>query len=260
MGRFGRLGNQMFQYACTFAIANKHQTKIGINTHDAYNNKQLNQLVETFELRSATLDKIEEYKFIFNEKDFEYDPMIECVTDGTDLRGYFQSEKYFKHVRNELLRNEFVFKTKVLKQGENFWSSHSIEGPVCSVHVRMGDYKILSDTHYNLNNNYYETALLKLPPCSRYIVFSDDLIEARNLLNPIAESFSRNFVYADLDYDVSMLLMSWCDHHIIANSSFSWWGAWLSENNGSVVSPKNWFSKKGPRSWKDIYCDKWIIV
>ena len=59
---------------------------------------------------------------------------------------------------------------------------------------------------------------------------------------------------------LSMAMMSRCNHHIIANSSFSWWGAWLSRNNGVVIAPKNWFGPKGPSDWQDIYCEQWRIL
>lgn len=253
----GRLGNQMFQYACAYSLAKKHQTTIAINTHDSYRNSRVNQIVETFELQSAVYDQFDEIKYKFNEASFEYDYRIEDVPNDTDIVGYFQSEKYFKNVRQDLVTREFRFRNIFEKDVESFQQLHGIVGTTCSIHIRKGDYKHLSDVHTNLDISYYADAIKKVPVCSHYIVFSDDPEEASRMISPISSLGSIDFVYPELGDSSSMLLMSLCDHHIIANSSFSWWGAWLSQKKGVVIAPRKWFGPKGPSAWSDVYCETW---
>jgi hypothetical protein len=260
MGRYGRLGNQMFQYACAYALARKHNTNIGISSTDLYRSAGSNQLIETFELANAIIDKFENIKYTFEEVGFEYDSRIELISDGTDIRGYFQSERYFSHIRNELINCEFKFKSNIDTRVNSIWSSYFEGASVCSIHIRCGDYKRLADTHYNLGIEYYSKALSLVPKCDLYAVFSDDLILASDLISSISGSPIGKFIYPDFDYGESLSLMSRCDHHIIANSSYSWWGSWLSRNTGTTIAPKNWFGPAGPKSWNSIYCKKWIVI
>ena len=67
-----------------------------------------------------------------------------------------------------------------------------------------------------------------------------------------------NTVYMENDLNVDLCVMSWCNAHIIANSSFSWWGAWL--GGGKTIAPKNWFGPKGPQDWNDVYCNGWEVL
>lgn len=250
----------MFQYACAYSLAKKHQTIIGISTKDIYRNTGKNQIVETFELQSATHNEFSEIQYIFNETGFEYDRRIESVNNNTDLIGYFQSEKYFKSFRKDLITKEFCFRPNFIREVEEFQHRHNVIGTTCSIHIRKGDYKSLSDTHTNLDISYYASALEQIPECSKYLVFSDDREEAAKMMLPISSLGLDNFVYPDLSDSSSMLLMSLCDHHIIANSSFSWWGAWLSQKKGDVVAPRQWFGTKGPPSWNDVYCETWKVL
>ena len=95
MGRYGRLGNQMFQYACAYALARKHNTNIGISSTDLYRSAGSNQLIETFELANAIIDKFENIKYTFEEVGFEYDPRIELILDGPAFEEYFNSSDFF---------------------------------------------------------------------------------------------------------------------------------------------------------------------
>jgi hypothetical protein len=257
LGRLGRLGNQMFQYACAYAVAKRNRAKLSISTYDAYSERPVNQLVETFRLSSASHNDYTGVIHQFHEADFSYDARIENVPDGTDLVGYFQSEKYFCQYRSELLENEFVFNSDVLCRALDLRQGLSLDGETCSIHVRMGDYKNLSSTHTNLGKDYYASALAAIPECNRYLVFSDEPIEAKRMLDRLGIKRSDQFVYPDLDYAASMCAMSMCDHHIIANSSFSWWGAWLSSNSKTIIAPTQWFGPQGPQNWSDVYCSGW---
>lgn len=257
MGSLGRLGNQMFQYACTYAVARKNLTSPSISTHDSHTGNQRNQLVETFRLSSATYNSYSGITRQFREKDFNYDSKIENVTIGTDLFGYFQSEKYFRHYRTDLLDSEFVFNANIQANSRSHIVNLGLSGPMCSIHIRMGDYRNLGDTHVNLGIDYYANALSLVPDCDSYLVFSDEYVEAKKMLRQLDFEKAHRLVYLDLDFATTMHMMSMCDHHVIANSSFSWWGAWLSKNSQTTIAPSAWFGPRGPKSWNDVYCEGW---
>ena len=134
--------------------------------------------------------------------------------------------------------------------------------PPISVHVRRGDFLINSGNHYNLSLDYYEKAISLLPrvydSCDLpVLVFSDDpdwckeqkLFEDNRFM--ISEG---NSAYVD------MCLMSMCSWHVIANSSFSWWGAWLSDSK-KVIAPSKWFGpNNAANDTKDLYCEEWVVV
>ena len=259
MGSMGRLGNQMFQYACAFAVAKRHSTSVSISTHNAYTKNPVNQIVETFKLSSALRNDYTGITHRFHEANFSYDPRIEVVPDGTDLVGYFQSDRYFSQYRNELLENEFVFNSGLIDSAAAYIQGLKLYGELCSIHVRLGDYKKLSDIHTNLSKDYYTHALSLVPDCKSYLVFSDEPVEAKKMFEQITAKKSQQFLYPDLDYGTSLYLMSICNYHIIANSSYSWWGSWLSKSK-STIAPKKWFSEGGPKVWNDIYCERWKLI
>ena len=88
------------------------------------------------------------------------------------------------------------------------------------------------------------------------VIFSDDIKWCKNNMKWLPE----NTVYMENDLNVDLCVMSWCNAHIIANSSFSWWAAWLRGKNGKTVAPSRWFGPKGQQDWQDIYCDEWKVI
>lgn len=260
LGSYGRLGNQMFQYACAYSVATKNNTKISINTSDFHRNSDINQLVETFELKSSVFNRFENIKYVFQEASYDYDPRILQVLNETDLVGYFQSEKYFKHLKQDLIKNELCFKPEIEENAKKILRNIDNNDNLCSIHIRLGDYKNLSETHNNLKEDYYKKSIELISNCSNYLVFSDEPREAEKIIKNLATQRSNLILAPDVDYNVCLCLMTMCKHHIIANSSFSWWGAWLSRQNGQVIAPKDWFGPKGPKSWNDVYCESWKII
>lgn len=180
------------------------------------------------------------------------------------LNGYFQSEKYFIDKREEII-NDFQF-PQLDQINETIKNAilNSIN-PV-SIHIRRGDYlKTHTNTiHGILPVNYYHKALdvlqLKYPEIILFI-FSDDINWAKENLK--RDNTTLHFVKHNETNGAwkDMALMTYCKHHIIANSSFSWWGAWLSKNNGSVFAPKNWFNPlKVNFNICDFIPDNWTII
>lgn len=248
LGRLGQLGNQMFQYSLLLGIKNYLNSEIIID----YETKKNSYLFDFFNLKEY---KIEDYKFYktYNEYRFDYDPNVFKINSDTNFHGYFQTEKYFIHC-SDVVRREFKFKEEV-RQNILYFLKNFEGKKIVSLHVRRGDY--LSKPHYHsiLSVKYYEDAMNMLDDGnSVFICVSNDISWCKE--NLVRE----NLFYYEGDLIHDMCLISNCSHHIIANSSFSWWGSWLCENpNKIIISPKNWFGPAASHlDTKDIYCDNFI--
>ena len=270
LGNNGKLGNQMFQYATLFSKAKKDGVPFVIPSEiyrDQYGFKLEGkyEILQAFPNISATLMSQSQIQEInktqagqYREPGFCYDPNISLVVPNVDLWGYFQSEKYFVEFREDILR-EFSFSGEVEKAAEEMISATKKDlgcKKICAMHLRRGDYLNLSDVHTNLDSNYYNTALSHI---SRnfddvgFMVFSDDIEWCKKMMPPSFRfSSSKNHLE-------DMKSISLCDMHIIANSSFSWWGAWLSDSD-CTIAPKKWFGPKGPNEWSTIYAEKWLVA
>ena len=249
LGKNGRLGNQMFQYATLFSVCFLRGQTPGIP-------REGHQLFDTFKLENAdTLLDNQKFDYKYDEPDFSFSPNVFLAPDGTDLHGYFQSPHYFRHCA-KALRKEFIFHDEIVEKARHQMQVFENEH-VCSLHVRRGDYLNLSDYHTNLSSDYYQNAVNTIIgnfQDAKFLIFSDDIEWCK-------KTFVDNRIsYAEIGDDaVEMCMMSMCNSHIIANSSFSWWGAWLSASN-AVIAPKQWFSKKGPKDWSSIYEQGWAII
>jgi hypothetical protein len=258
LGKNGWLGNQMFQYAATFSLARHHGVEACIPEGNC-------ALYDTFphltakRINDSTLHSFKN-SFAPNERiDFIYDKNIWSARDNCIVGGYLQSELYFKRYRNLILQ-EFRFKEEVYsdcKDSLNKIKSEFTAENICSVHFRRGDYLNLKDFHTNLGVDYYTPALSwvqsNIPNC-RLLAFSDDYEWCRNNLPEEVSVFDSK----GAEYDLCAMTM--CNSHIIANSSFSWWGAWLAKDTKQVIAPKNWFGPKGPKAWETIYCEGWGVL
>lgn len=249
LGNYGHLGNQMFQYATTLAVAKRLDTEACCPLHGPSNCRS--RIADCFKLGGVQDDYLKsgyvykEPSFTFNENVFELDP-----NQNWNLHGYFQSEKYFKDIRNDLLE-EFTFHDEIMEASLNRIQPVSSLHKT-SLHVRRTDYLNHPDIHTTLSQEYWEKAfdILK-PEC--IIVFSDDIDWCREVFigDQYAFSSGKN-PYEDL------CMMFMCDQHIMANSTFSWWASWLSGNKS--VAPKNWFGPKAEYDCSDLFCDDWILL
>ena len=248
----------MFQYATAYSLAQKYGTRVVINSKDGYSSNKNSQIIDTFELSNSVIGDFSGIKYQFKEKEFQFED-ISSVPDQTDIVGYFQSERYFVSYRDKIIEKEFKFRGEILKKTDEVFQNIKSDHPICSVHIRRGDYLSLSETHPPLSADYYERAIRLLPTSGDLLVFSDNIEEAKILLENSEMLRSLKKTYISEDYKVELCLMSKCDYHVIANSSFSWWGAWLS-NSKRVVAPKQWFGPRGPKKWDDIYCRDWLTT
>ena len=236
LGKMGQLGNQMFQYAALKGIAAKHNYKTIIPSHpdvivDALGNKLRIELFDAFDLPMGPMDvgyvphdrNLQEPHYHFSQE------LLDNCPDNVSLVGYFQSEKYFKHIEDDI-RKLFGPKEAAL----SCWAStqHLFDNPV-ALHIRRGDFLINSVHHHNLSMKYYEEALNQFDSDRQVIIFSDDTDWCK--AQPLFEG-DRFLVCEGGGPYTDLYMMSKWDDFIIANSTFSWWGAWLSHNEDKLVS------------------------
>jgi hypothetical protein len=194
------------------------------------------------------------------EKSFNYSSDLENISDGTYIDGYFQSEKYFSFYKKEL-RNEFSVKCPLSLANEIFIREINSTNSVM-IHVRRGDYVSNSDAlsvHGICSLEYYKNAITLIKKRlvePKFYVFSDDLEWCKSNLELLNDAV---FVSGnERNPEVDIWLMTNCRHHIIANSAFSWWGAWLAKSSDQVViAPIPWFDSK-IHDARDLCPEHWI--
>jgi hypothetical protein len=240
----GGLGNQMFQISAAYALALRNDDLACFNLNNCYTPLQGNEahiyseslFSNLCNTKNLNIEKIyTEPKFSFDEIKYE---------ENLSLNGYFQSERYFLDYKDEIIDLFDLPIDKVKKPINN----------LTSVHVRRGDYLKLQNYHNVLSMEYYLTAMKMLG--GNFIFFSDDIDWVKSNFN------GDNIFYSNNDNELlDLALMTLCDNNIIANSSFSWWGAYLNKNeNKKVIAPKNWFGPNGPKDIHDIYPNNWVTL
>lgn len=279
----GGLGNQMFQYALGVNLSLIHNVPFKI---DYSYLKTANQSSRSFRLfgfkisapesteqeiktHTGTLPKILD-KFILpngkkkhvKEASMLFDPNILKLKSGY-FDGHWQSEKYF-HPYENAIRMAFELAQPFSPAGQtNFNLITSNPAPV-SVHIRRGDYvsiQKVATVHGALSLEYYQNAMkemLRKIPNAHFFVFSDDIDWAKQ---NFPKEYPLTFVSSpDIpDYE-EMTLMSKCFHHIVANSTFSWWGAWLNKRDDKIViAPKQWYNDT-TKNVSDLVPTTWIRI
>jgi hypothetical protein len=278
----GGLGNQLFQFANAFVLSRKNNMKLRINIRGYSNSNdrqfELNKFPNLkkviffhnqyfIDLTFKILNKFFIFYRFFKNKKFEYSPYVfnkelfnYKFKKNTNLIGYFQSEKYFMHKRKEILQL-FRFpknKNKLVK----FFKQKIKHCDSIALHLRGGDYinnPIAKNFHGNLTKNYYLKSIQYISKKiynPHFFIFTDDI----NFFNKITFIKNFNHTLVDINSPVdSLYLMSLCKYHIIANSSFSWWGAWLCTNKNKIVcAPKKWVKAKIKKN--DIIPATWIKI
>lgn len=285
----GGLGNQMFQYALGRSLALALDTELRLDVSDfsgyaLYQGFELDRVFDT-SFQIATNDDIQKIlgwrsnkvcrkvltrrhfsvlrsrRFVV-EPGFQFWPDITSVEDESYLVGYWQSEKYFSDIK-DVIRSDFTFKGEMSAQNMEVAASISQCNAV-SLHVRRGDYAYNQKTnsiHGLCPLDYYRSAVSYMNerlPFPSFFIFSDDMPWVKKNLK-----IDFPCTYVDHNKTVEshndMRLMSLCKHHIIANSSFSWWGAWLNARTDKVViAPQRWFVNGGCTA--DLIPDEWISL
>lgn len=246
----GGLGNYMFQMSAAYSLGLDNgvscifdnQTSVTVHKHlDSYKDNILRNLIYG---KPSIKNSYTEPFFHYQEIPF---------TLNLRLNGYYQSEKYFKHNRDGIL-DLFSINTPNEKYINKKYGD-VLKGKTCSIHVRRGDYLGLPNHHPSCSLSYYNEAISQMD-VDNFLVFSDDIEWCKE--NFVGDEFI--FVEGNTDY-IDMWLMSLCDNNITANSSFSWWGAWLNQNTDKkVVAPKRWFGSAINHNTKDLIPESWITI
>jgi Glycosyl transferase family 11 len=280
----GGLGNQLFQYAAARRLALRHDTELVIDPH-WFDNCREGETPRPMELQNfAAAMRIaskSEQKWwwpyrsrfgrivqpvmplrLFRESGFGVNDAVRDAPINSYLFGFWQSEAYFRDIRKELL-SDLVPSVPPSPADQKILNLIG-EGNAVSVHVRRGDYVTLQSAaryHGTCTLDYYRRALQHIVERVSdpiFFVFSDDPEwTAENLHFPHTTYYVRHNNSASAFQDLR--LMSKCNHHIIANSSFSWWGAWLSDQmDGLVIAPDIWFA--GGRPTPDLLPPSWLRI
>jgi hypothetical protein len=277
----GGLGNQLFQYSTAKALSLRknvpllldlswfHQTgkKDGLHHFSIPDKIASNSELKPFYERGLLTKAVQRIKRttkreIYREKFFHFDPDLFKVNETVFLKGIWQSEKYFIDHANAIrqilsVKEEYIKQLSALKN--EIQSTNSV-----SIHVRRGDYltAVALDVLGLQEKDYYMTAwstIASKVPDAQVYYFSDDPKYVEEELMPIipGKILSRPEPH---NYIEDFYLMSHCKHNIIANSSFSWWAAWLNNYPGKqVIAPKKWFNN-GPKDTEDLIPDGWLRI
>ncbi len=293
----GGLGNQMFEYAAGLSLATRRNTVLKLDVSFFHEGNvdgrsyalgclnvaaQFATADEIWRLNGKLGRKQELAKKILSalgqrrladlmavtgqahyQKDWTYYPEFLQLRDNTWLHGNYQSEKFFASVA-DLLRHQFTFRYPPAPDAEEM-AAKIKSGPSVAVHFRRGDYVPGEkwDKMGVLVGDYYDRAInsirARLPGDTTYYLFSDDIEAIEREYKPgVPHVFVKCCQHANY-YD-KIRLMALCDHNIIANSTFSWWAAWLNCNpEKTVIAPKQWFSGYGHNE-SDICPTEWLRV
>ncbi len=286
----GGLGNQMFQYAFGRALSIKKNTEMILDisfyedqsgaTERNYELDVFNIKVEvppvpeikkiykryfkkSFKNRMLFLFNPDKEGLIYNEISYSLYSNKNKLNKNIYLNGYFQSEKYFGNIKS-IIREDFVFKDSLGENKKELLKMNEESNSV-SIHIRRGDYlsNIQANKVLGLSTLYYYKKALcyinnhvKNP---NFIVLSDDIEWTKKYL--IIDAPTEYVSNKELNKNhEDMYIMSLCKHNIIANSSFSWWGAWLNENTEKIViAPEKWFKDKRINK-DDLIPRDWILL
>jgi hypothetical protein len=284
----GGLGNQMFQYAAGRRLALNHNTILKLDlsfllnrtprenfTYRSYelgifniqaelaSPSEINRFVPTGKNMLNYLKRKLKLNKLVKESHFHFDEGGLSSPDNSYLDGYWQSEKYFKEIE-DIIRSDFTLKAKATNLNQELAKEIGSYNSV-SLHIRRGDYVSNPETnnfHGSCSLGYYEKAIKKIADCivePHLFIFSDDPDWAKD--NLIFE-YPIKFVAhngSEKSYE-DLRLMSLCKHNIIANSSFSWWGAWLNRNPEKIViAPEKWFNDSSINT-DDLIPDSWLRI
>jgi hypothetical protein len=249
----GGLGNQLFQWAYGKSLAVKYGTSLLLDT--SFYSNQIGNTPRAYELdkfpnliyQNPHIEHKETIRVVDN---FNYGELLYNENYNYHLNGFWQSEKYFLNV-SELIREQLQPTTETLEKLKK-----QINGKSVSLHVRRTDYVTSNGYHPVQTLEYYNKSLKIIGNYDQILVFSDDINWCKENLKYENVLFIEN-----QDNIEDMWLMSLCDHNIIANSSFSWWGAWLNQNKDKIViAPNNWFGVQTNLNNLDMIPTNWFKI
>lgn len=284
----GGLGNQMFQYALALALEKHYEARTvvridprafkGYPIHNGYELKRIFGV----KIPEATVREVTKiaYPFLnyriwqlcrllpkrqtmkYEWKSMAYDERIFTNTHDEYLIGYWQTERYFRLLRQNIIK-AFAFPPFEIGSPNETLSEELRQKCSVAVHIRRGDYLKINNTSGICTIEYYQKAIARIKEFITpdvFVIFSDDMDWCMEQFGTIIGNTDIRFVNRNKGKESyrDMQLMSLCKHNIIANSSFSWWGAWLNQNPDKIViAPSRWMNSEG---WSEIIPEDWISI
>lgn len=250
----GQLGNQMFIIAAAVSLALDH----GVYPifPDLVSNKKFNIPLNYQRLfRSFPVKISDSISAVYNEPRFSYKPIP--FQPNMKIIGFFQSEKYFSQHKCEILEL-FAPPSDVMTYISHRYADILEHPATVSVHVRFYFEDPMEKAHPTCRREYFEKAMAMFPEDTLFVVFSNRMEQCKRLF----WDMRKNIRYIEgEDHFCDLYLMSFCKHNIIANSTFSWWGAYLNRNpDKKVIAPKLWFNPAHESDIKDLLPDGWIKI
>ena len=251
----GGLGNYVFQISAAYSISLRDGKEMICDTSDIMTpHKPYTNYTNNIFRKVNFTDSLPPFLPI-GESKFTYTEFPK-IDGNIKIFGYFQSEKYFINYRKEILE---LFEIDGTTE-KNLLGKYIplLELDTCSLHIRRGDYTWLQNFHPLQSIEYYKESISRVGNEKHFLIFSDDIKWCEENLNFIE---NKTFITGNTDYE-DLYLMSMCKHNIIANSTFSWWGAWLNKNDDKIViAPSKWFGISNSHfGTSDLYCDKWVKI
>lgn len=245
----GGLGNQMFQIAATTSIALSNNDTYSFNFENCFTPNQGNTSIKYTNNIFKNIPSHTKFNFdvIYNEPKFSFSKIN--YSKNLLLNGYFQSEKYFEINSNSIKKLFYISPNDI----EKISNKYDTKNLTC-IHIRRGDYLKFKDFHFTCDLNYYQKAI-ELINDTKFIFVSDDMDWVKFNFK------SDNFLYSDFDDEIlDFTLITMCKNVIMSNSTFSWWGSYLNDNNGKIITPKKWFGPSGHKDTEDIIPNRWIKI
>jgi hypothetical protein len=233
LGRWGRLGNQMFEYASLLGIGSRLGYDVAIPPPDRH------ALCSCFQITAPVLTRPDRRRLrhVFQEPRLGYSERFWAIEDFTDLRGFFQSQRYFPP--REVVAREFTFHPDLAEAATAVLRPWRDQGRVVvGMTVRRQDYQEHPDLFVQLwDTDFYERALESFEDLDPVVlVSSDDPDWCRHRFT------GERFVFADhISDNAQLAALARCDHMIVANGSFAWWAAWLNDGPGRRIAPSRWY-------------------
>lgn len=284
----GGLGNQMFQYALAVTLKERFSgddvriDPSGFKGYPLHNGYELKRIFNVSIPEASLGEQIKVYYPFRNYRMWQIGNRLlpqrkSTVRENADMRftpsllsdsrpayylGYWQTEKYFRYIRPQILE-AFTFPPFERGSKNEVLLRETQSKNVIGVHVRRGDYVNIGNTQGICTLEYYRRALCLMSERTKpemFLIFSDDIEWCRNEISKFLGDVPTEYVDWNKGKDSfrDMQLMSCCKNNIIANSSFSWWGAWLNQNpNKIVIAPSRWMNGGG---WIDIIPENWLTI
>ncbi len=251
----GQLGNQFFIIAAAVSLSlDHHATPVfpDLEGKTLYN-IPLNR--EKVFANLYTKLPSSPIQFVYKEPCYHYTPI--SYQPNMKICGYFQSEKYFYHHKQEILQL-FAPSEEIMRHLTTHYADILSHPASVSIHVRFYHEDPEQKCHLAPRRSYFEKAVSLFPENTLFVVFSNQMEKCRELLQGI----KKNFVFIENDlYHHDFYLMSLCKDNIICNSTFSWWAAYLNPNPGKrVVAPKAWYNPHYGLNTKDLLPLTWICL